>query len=92
MSADTLSFLSGADEHKSSSVDTKESTLNNSFVPAGVSMATAVEAVTPNSRFVIDVHEVMADVKSQFQHIFIYTNPFYGRVMMLDNVIQCTLR
>jgi len=78
-------------EHKSYVMDMTK-VPSKPHVPSGIAVATAVETVTLNSRFVIDVHDVLVDVRSQFQHIFIYTNPYYGKVMMLDSVIQCTLR
>ncbi len=86
MSSGNNSCANVNEESASSVLNVKKSLLS----PSGAPTAIATETVTPNSRLVLDVHDVLANETSQWQHIYIYTNPYYGKVMMLDSVIQCT--
>lgn len=50
------------------------------------------EAMWPGQRFCIEVDEVLANGKSDFQDILVFKSKTYGTVLVLDGVIQLTER
>eukprot|EP01039_Chlorochromonas_danica_P011815 gene11815-13305_t len=50
------------------------------------------EAMWPGQKFCIEVKEVLLNGRSQFQDILVFDSVSYGRVLVLDGVIQVTER
>jgi spermidine synthase len=50
------------------------------------------EAMWPGQRFCLQVKEVLHQEKSQYQDIMVFDSMTYGRVLILDGVIQLTER
>lgn len=50
------------------------------------------EAMWPGQRFCIQVQEVLANGRSEFQDILVFKSKTYGNVLVLDGVIQVTER
>lgn len=43
-------------------------------------------------QYVYDVEKVLYKGKSKFQEIMVFENPYFGRILVLDNVVQLTER
>lgn len=43
-------------------------------------------------QYVYDVEKVLYKGKSRFQEIMVFENPYFGRILVLDNVVQLTER
>lgn len=43
-------------------------------------------------QYVYDVEKVLYKGKSKFQEIMVFENPYFGRILILDNVVQLTER
>ena len=48
------------------------------------------EAMWPGQKFCIEVEEVLANGRSEFQDILVFQSKTYGKVLVLDGVIQLT--
>lgn len=46
----------------------------------------------PGQAFTLDIKEVLYHKKSQFQDVLVFESEKYGKVLVLDGVIQCTER
>jgi len=50
------------------------------------------EAMWPGQKFCLDVEEVLFNGKSKYQDIIVFKSKTYGKVLVLDGVIQLTER
>ena len=50
------------------------------------------ETMWPGQRFCIEVDHILLNGKSEFQDILVFQSKTYGKVLVLDGVIQLTER
>ena len=53
---------------------------------------TEANVMWPGQQFSLEVDEVLHESHSEFQHVLLFQNKTYGRVLVLDGVIQVTER
>jgi spermidine synthase len=53
---------------------------------------TELSSLWPGQAFSLEVEEILVDLKSNYQHIFIFKSKTYGTCLALDGILQCTER
>ena len=50
------------------------------------------ETLYPDFQQRLQISEILFETRTEFQHLMIFKNPRFGRVMTLDGVVQTTER